>query len=88
MNCFTSTTIDKNSFIFVPSYSNEESDNILQQNIKKITWKGVEILIDGIKYVLNKKNNQIYDYDSYLRGQAIQTGYLEMNEQKYQYIRI
>ena len=88
LNCLTFTSTDKNKFSYVPSISSEETDNVIQQNIKKISWKGVEVNIDGIKYVLNRKTNEVYDYDSYLRGQAIQTGNLVFKDGNYEYIRI
>ena len=50
--------------------------------------EGVQVNIDGIKYVLNRKTNEVYDYDSYLRGQAIQTGNLVFKDGNYEYIRI
>ena len=88
LNCLTFTSSDKNKFSFVPSISSEETDYTIQQNIKKISWKGVEVMIEGIKYVLNRTTNEVYDYDSYLRGQAIKTGDLFIRDGKYEYIKI
>ena len=88
LNCLTFTSSDKNKFSFVPSISSEETDYTIQQNIKKISWKGVEVTIEGIKYVLNRTTNEVYDYDSYLRGQAIKTGDLFIRDGKYEYIKI
>ena len=39
-------------------------------------WKGVEVTIEGIKYALNKTTNDVYDLDSYKRGQPVQVGKL------------
>ena len=88
LNCLTFASSNKNNFSFAPSISSEERDNAIRQNIKKISWKGVEVIIDGIKYVLNKKTNGVYDYDSYLRGQTNQTGNLILKDGKYEYVRI
>ena len=88
LNCLTFASSNRNKFSFVPSLSNEETDNVIQQNIKKISWRGVEIMIDGIKYVLNRNTNEVYDYDSYFRGQAIKTGDLIMRDGNYEYKRI
>ena len=54
----------------------EESDVIADKNKITITWKAVEMELDGIKYALKKEMGEVYDLDSYLRGQPVQVGKL------------
>ncbi len=76
LQCFSFGSVDPNKFSFEPSIANEESDTVAQYNKKEIMWKGVEVTIEGIKYALNKTTNEVYDLDSYKRGQPVQVGKL------------
>jgi len=35
--------------------------------IKEQKWRAKQITLDGVKYVLNEKTNEVYDFDSYSR---------------------
>ena len=76
LNCFSFGAVNPDKFSFEPSIANEETDNVAQYNQKEIQWKGVEIVIEGVKYALNKKTGDVYDLDSYKRGQPVQVGNL------------
>ena len=48
------------------------------KNKTKITWKAVELKVDGIKYAFNKLTGEMFDMDSYNRGQPVQVGTLSI----------
>jgi hypothetical protein len=76
LKCFGFGTTNPLKFSYQPSIDNEESDAIIDRNRTEITWKAVEITFNGIKYAYNKLNGQVYDLDSYQRGQPVQVGTL------------
>ena len=58
-------------FAYEPSFEEEQSDAIADKNKKEITWKAKQIELDGIKYALNPKTNEVYDLDSYVSGRPV-----------------
>ena len=76
LQCFSFGSVNPNKFAFEPSIANEEMDTVAQYNKREIKWKGVEVTIEGVKYALNKKTGDVYDLDSYKRGQPVQVGKL------------
>ena len=64
-----------------------EHDQQRQQNLKKVTWRGIDIKIGGTKYVFKPdkqkgRTGEVYDYDSYVRavrlgGDPILRGWLQ-----------
>jgi hypothetical protein len=77
LKCFSFGNVNPSKYSFQPSYDNEETDNISDKNKIKITWKAFIVTIEGVKYALNKLTNEVYDLDSYKRGQPVQIGTLE-----------
>ncbi len=78
LQCFSFGSPSADRYAYVPSFADEETDAVAAKNRAELTWKGVEVTIDGIKYALNKQNNNVYDFDSYLRKQPVQIGVLKI----------
>jgi hypothetical protein len=76
LQCFSFGKVNSSKFSYYPSMAEEESDVISDKNKVTITWKAFDMELDGIKYALNKETGDVYDLDSYLRGQPIQVGKL------------
>lgn len=76
LQCFSFGKVNSSKFSYYPSISEEESDIIADKNKIKITWKAVELELEGIKYALNKETGEVYDLDSYMRGLPVQIGNL------------
>ena len=63
---FGDTTNKK--FSYVPDYSEQQSDIIVQSNKSKIEWTGKPISLNGVDYVYRRMNKEllnIYDKQSY-----------------------
>jgi len=72
-----------------PSIDEDPTDTLATINKRKIQWSGVEVTIQGVKYIsrkINPKLYNIYDYDSYMttvssgKGDPRLVGTLEINE--------
>ena len=72
-----------------PSIDDDQVDTMASINKQKVEWSGVEVTIQGVKYISRKMNPKlynIYDYDSYMtavssgRGEPRLIGTLEINE--------
>ena len=74
LKCFSFGSVNSSKFSFQPSIDQEESDTVADKNKTKITWKAVELTLEGIKYAYNKLTREVYDLDSYNRGQPVQVG--------------
>jgi hypothetical protein len=68
LKCFTFTSNDTSKFAYETSFEEEQSDEIADKNKKVVTWKAKPIELDGVKYALNPKTNEVYDYESYVNG--------------------
>jgi hypothetical protein len=68
LQCFSFGSSSNTKFAYEPSFAEEQSDAIADKNKKEVTWKAKAIELDGVKYALNPKNNEVYDYDSYVNG--------------------
>ena len=92
LQCFSFGKVNSSKFSYYPSIAEEESDIIADKNKIKITWKAVELELDGIKYALNKETGEVYDLDSYMRGLPVQVGNLIISgkgkDAKYKFERI
>jgi hypothetical protein len=89
LNCFTFGPVGPDKFSTTPSIDNEQTDNVAQQNQKEVTIKAVEVRIEGITYALDRSTMNLYDLDSYNRGQPIQVGRLVLQENNaYKFERI
>ena len=78
--CYSFGSPSVESYSYKPNYGSEEKDKIQAQNTKKLSWKGNVIKLGGTKYIIkpdnpdNKTLGEIYDYDAYKAGRAIQIG--------------
>jgi hypothetical protein len=84
---FGDPSIDK--FSYVPDYSEQQNDMIVQANKIAIEWKGKPVTINGVKYVYRRISDKvlnIYDLKSYEAALSdpnivpIQVGTYETNE--------
>jgi hypothetical protein len=81
IKCFSFGSVNSSKFSYAPSFEEEESDTVAEHNQVTIQWKAVEVEIQGIKYALNKSTGDVYDLDSYQRGQPVQVGKLKIENQ-------
>jgi hypothetical protein len=92
LQCFSFGKVNSSKFSYYPSIAEEESDIIADKNKIKITWKAVELELEGIKYALKKDTGEVYDLDSYMRGLPVQIGNLittgKGKDAKYKFERI
>jgi superfamily II DNA or RNA helicase len=88
-NCFNFANADNTKFSYMPDYSQEQKDTLLQANVKKVELNGKSITISGKEYVrvrVNDRMMNIYDKSSYEYAiqhpgnNPIQIGTLEINE--------
>jgi hypothetical protein len=68
LQCFQFGSNDSEKFAYEPSFAEEQSDAIANKNKKEVTWKAKALELEGVKYALNPKTNEVYDYDSYVNG--------------------
>ena len=76
LHCFSFGKVNSSKFSYYPSMAEEESDVVTDKNKVTITWKAVELELDGIKYALKRETGEVYDLDSYSRGDPVQVGKL------------
>jgi hypothetical protein len=87
--CFNVTSPDINKHSYVPDYTDQPNDAIIQTNKVAITWQGKPININGVDYVSRADGPQfiIYDKTSYENALKdpqnipIRIGILKKNEQ-------
>lgn len=69
--CYGFGKVESNQFSSYPTL--EKDQNVKEGlDVKKIHWRGVKIVYEGVEYALNKQTNEVYDMDSYVR--AVNTG--------------
>ena len=78
LQCFQFGSTDAGKFAYEPSFAEEQSDTIAEKNKKEVTWKAKAIELDGMKYALNPKTNEVYDYESYVNGNPAKVADLVM----------
>jgi len=71
LQCFTFGSNNANKFAYNLSFEDEQSDAIADKNQKGVTWKAQEVEVNGTKYALNQKTNEVYDLDSYKNNNPI-----------------
>jgi len=69
--CFGFGKIESNQFSSYPSFENDKSSK-QGLDVEALKWKAREITEDGIKYALNEKTMDVYDFESY--NKAIELG--------------
>ena len=76
LKCFSFGSVDSSKFSFLPSYAQEDDDEDNARNKREITWEAREIELEGIKYALDQNTGNVYNLESYLKGNPIQIGRL------------
>ena len=89
LHCLNFGEPNNKSVSYHPSIDDDQVDTLASINKRKIEWSGVEVAIQGVKYISRKMNPKlynIYDYDSYMsavssgNGEPRLIGTLEINE--------
>lgn len=89
LHCLNFGEPNNKSVSYHPSIDDDHVDTLASINKRKIEWSGVEVAIQGVKYISRKmhpKLYNIYDYESYMntvssgRGEPRLIGTLEINE--------
>jgi hypothetical protein len=93
IKCFSFGKPNVNKFSYNPSIANEEKDLTAKSNLSTLSFKADEIEIAGKQYIIDKKTNKIYDYESVIAAQEtgsnpIQIGSLELKNKKYIFKKI
>jgi hypothetical protein len=76
LKCFTFGAANPNKFSYNPSIAEEEMDVVTEKNKAKVTWKAVEVSVEGITYAYKEATGEMYDLESYKVGQPVQVGKL------------
>ena len=66
--CYTFGNASPDKFSYVPSLNEEENDSVSKINKVKKTFKVSYATIKGVKYVLNKETDELYDLESYINS--------------------
>ena len=89
LTCFTFGSPSPSKFSYMPSIADEESDDVAERNKAVVELRAVEVTIDGVKYALHKESGDVYDLESYMRGQPVKVGELKFEGEgksaKYRY---
>tara|TARA_Y100000389_G_scaffold64500_1_gene60556 strand:+ start:1666 stop:5244 length:3579 start_codon:yes stop_codon:yes gene_type:complete len=72
LTCYNYTNLDPRLYSYKPNYKEEQKDDIVKKNIKKITWKASKITIKGVDYALRKDKKYgiglLYTLEDYQRA--------------------
>ena len=88
VKCFTFGTTDSSAFSFQPSIDAEDKDTMSKINKKKIKISLKSLTIKGVKYAYNDKTKEVFDYDSYKKGNLVLAGRLEIDGKKFKFIPV
>jgi len=89
LHCLSFGEPNNKTSSYHPSIDEDPTDRMASINKQKVEWSGVDVTIQGVKYIsrkINPKLFNIYDYDSYMtavssgRGEPRMVGTLEINE--------
>ena len=71
------------TFSFVPDLNKQANDQTEELNVRKTSWTGKVITINGVKYVgkeISSSFYEMYDFESYEQGMPQQVGSLEIKK--------
>lgn len=88
LNCLSFSDNDKSAYSYNPNIEDDKKDELLERNIKSVEWAGVELNVNGKLYILNRENDMVYDYESYMRKNPILLGKLERKGNKLEFKRM
>lgn len=60
LKCYAIGASNPNEYSFVPSYENQDKDEIIEKNMKNIQWKGKKIIIQGTEYIQKLNTDELY----------------------------
>ena len=81
LQCFTFGPVNSDKFAYLPSIFPEDSDKSANNNKTKEKVKAVVINIPKIgKCAYNKINTEVYDLDSYKKGDPVVIGHISIDE--------
>jgi hypothetical protein len=83
-NCVNFGDPKSDKFAYVPDYDKQQNDTTVVTNKKTDEWQGKPISIAGVDYVYRRMARDvlnIYDKESYLKGNPVLIGTYETNEQ-------
>ena len=78
LKCFTFGSNDPAKFSYIPSYKDEELDNVAKQNQYESTIQVTEITYKGKKYAYDKTSKIVYDYNSVQQGNPVPVGEMKI----------
>jgi len=82
-NCVNFGDPKSDKFAYVPDYEKQQNDSTVVTNKKTDEWTGKPISIAGVDYVYRRMARDvlnIYDKESYLKGNPVLIGTYETNE--------
>ena len=72
LQCLSFGNPKPNSFSYNPSFAKDENDTVSTLNKTTIKWEGRELTDkNGRKFVINEKDNYVYDYESYIAAKTM-----------------
>ena len=82
LNCLSFYGTNKNDYSYSPNILNDPKDESLKKNINIQEWTGIELTINGKKYILNQDTDEVFDYESYMRKTPLLLGKIERRDKK------
>ena len=82
--CYNYGVVTSNEFGSVPSFENDRGKKQAKLNKRVVQWEAEELTYRGKKYAVNRRTNEIFDYDSYLLSresgaEPVLVGHIETN---------
>jgi hypothetical protein len=82
--CYNYGVITSNEFGSVPSFENDRGKKQAKLNKRVVQWEAEELTYRGKKFAVNRRTNEIFDYDSYLLSresgaEPVLVGHIEIN---------
>ena len=97
IQCFSIGNPNESNYMYVPNIKNQDKDEAIKLNIKKTQIKGVEIEINGVKYVYDpdesryslEKYYRVYDHTNYVKNkELLEVGRIIKEDGKMKFIKI
>jgi hypothetical protein len=79
IQCFSIGNTNELNYMYVPNIKNQDKDDTIKLNLKKTQIKGIEVEINGIKYVYDPDESKysiqnyyrVYDYTNYVKNKEL-----------------
>jgi hypothetical protein len=79
--CFAFPEGRPDKLAYTPNIMDEQSDAVTEANTRTITWKAVEVEIDGVRYALRQDTGELYELEDYrrlMRGENVPAARMRM----------